>query len=98
MAGEIAAQVRQLPIELVKQLNIALKKLESWEEFFAQEWRDQMIWLEFDLSWISEASRWRMECRRAGMGKGILAKARDNGVRIKDFKIKKKIKKKKKKR
>ena len=37
MAGEIAAQVRQLPIELVKQLNIALKKLESWEEFFAQE-------------------------------------------------------------
>lgn len=37
VAGEIAAQVRQLRIELAKQLNIALKKLETWEGFFAQE-------------------------------------------------------------
>lgn len=67
VAGEIAAQVRQLRIELAKQLNIALKKLETWEGFFAQEWRDQMIWLAFfkaeflrppDEEWNVEEQEW----------------------------------------
>lgn len=68
VAGEIAAQVRQLHCELAKQLNIALKKLETWEGFLHRNdvWSDDpdlhFLKAEFlrppDEEWNVEEQEW----------------------------------------